>query len=199
MPVIIGIVLWDKLPDKLPAHWNYKGEVDMYLHKILWMLMPTFVAVSVLIFFKLLPYVDPKNNYDFFRKTLYDILVVVSLFMLTIFTFIVLSTLGNYDPLTFILYAAAVLILLMGNFLGKLRPSFFLGIRTPWTLGNDSVWIKTHRFSGIWWVVLSFSALVIFPFSGSHIFKVFIAYVTLVMIIPFGYSFYSYMQNKKEK
>lgn len=40
------------------------------------------------------------------------------------------------------------LFLVIGNVMGKLRPNYTVGIRTPWTLANDRVWDQTHRFGG---------------------------------------------------
>jgi uncharacterized membrane protein len=34
---------------------------------------------------------------------------------------------------------------LIGNLLGKVRRNFWMGIRTPWTLASEEVWIATHR------------------------------------------------------
>ena len=28
LPIIIGLALWNKLPDELPVHWGIKGNVD---------------------------------------------------------------------------------------------------------------------------------------------------------------------------
>ncbi len=31
----------------------------------------------------------------------------------------------------------------------QLRPNFFMGIRSPWALSDDTVWRKTHRAGGV--------------------------------------------------
>ena len=33
IPVIVGLLLWDKLPDPMPSHWNIHGEVDAWSSK----------------------------------------------------------------------------------------------------------------------------------------------------------------------
>jgi uncharacterized membrane protein len=38
-----------------------------------------------------------------------------------------------------------VLLILIGNPLGKVRRNFYIGIRTPWTLASERVWYATHR------------------------------------------------------
>jgi uncharacterized membrane protein len=41
------------------------------------------------------------------------------------------------------------------NLLGKVRRNFFIGIRTPWTLASDRVWIATHRLAARTLIVAS--------------------------------------------
>jgi uncharacterized membrane protein len=36
---------------------------------------------------------------------------------------------------------------LIGNVLGKVRRNFWIGVRTPWTLASERVWIATHRLA----------------------------------------------------
>ena len=44
--------------------------------------------------------------------------------------------------------ATGVLLLAVGNYLGKARQNWFIGLKTPWTLADPTVWDKTHRFTG---------------------------------------------------
>jgi uncharacterized membrane protein len=39
------------------------------------------------------------------------------------------------------------------NVMGKIRPNWFVGVRTPWTLSSKLSWDKTHRLAG-WLSVL---------------------------------------------
>ena len=41
-----------------------------------------------------------------------------------------------------------VVLILIGNQLGKSRSMYLIGLRTPWTLASEEVWIKTHRLCG---------------------------------------------------
>ena len=50
----------------------------------------------------------------------------------------------------FIGLAVGAMFFVMGNVLGKLRPNWFFGVRTPWTLSSKLSWNKTHRLAG--WV-----------------------------------------------
>ena len=38
--------------------------------------------------------------------------------------------------------------------MGKIRPNWFVGVRTPWTLSSRRSWNKTHRLAGWLFVVM---------------------------------------------
>ena len=46
------------------------------------------------------------------------------------------------------------LFVVLGNLLGKVRPNWFVGIRTPWTLSSKLAWDRTHRAGGWVFVLL---------------------------------------------
>jgi immunity protein, SdpI family len=54
----------------------------------------------------------------------------------------------SFDVLRTVFLAVGVLLIVVGNFLGKIRQNSLFGVRTPWTLGDERVWDKTHRFAG---------------------------------------------------
>jgi uncharacterized membrane protein len=57
---------------------------------------------------------------------------------------------ARFDPALpvrrLILICASAFICVLGNYLGKIRRNRWVGIRTPWTLANDEVWLRTHHF-----------------------------------------------------
>ena len=57
--------------------------------------------------------------------------------------------LGYNVPMSYIVPVIVGLIfIIIGNYLQRVRSNYFMGIRTPWTLSNETVWKKTHRLSG---------------------------------------------------
>lgn len=96
----------------------------------------------------------------------------------------------------FLLIGLGALVVLIGDNLPKSRPNFFVGIRTPWTLGNTDIWIATHRFGGK--IMLGAGCvtllLAFLPISsGSLAAAIFIA-LALPVVIP---SFYSWLLWQK--
>ena len=55
----------------------------------------------------------------------------------------------------------SILVILLGNVLGKSRPNWFIGVRTPWTMSSDWTWERTHRFAGRSFVAVGLVCLLI--------------------------------------
>lgn len=45
--------------------------------------------------------------------------------------------------------ASGAVLVLVGNYLPKVRYNLVIGIRTPWTLADERVWDRTHRVIGV--------------------------------------------------
>ena len=89
------------------------------------------------------------------------------------------------------------LFLLMGNQMGRIRPNYFVGIRTAWTLDNEEVWTKTHRLGGRIWVGTSLALIICVFIIPMKIFAIlFFVAILLMAIIPIVYS---YVIHKKIK
>jgi len=47
--------------------------------------------------------------------------------------------------LSFLMAGVSLLIAGIGNLMYSIKPNYFVGIRTPWTLNSEFVWRKTHQ------------------------------------------------------
>ena len=68
-------------------------------------------------------------------------------------------------------YAAVglgVLLMVLGNSLGKIARNSAIGVRLPWTMASDEVWSRSNRFTG-WLLVLGGAATVIGAFFTNGI------------------------------
>lgn len=71
--------------------------------------------------------------------------VVVAAFFLVVFSLQLYATLGHGFPDRILLSACLIFFAILGNYLTALRPNYFIGIRTPWTLENADTWRAPHR------------------------------------------------------
>jgi len=81
------------------------------------------------------------------------------------------------------------LLLVLGAVMGKIRPNWFVGIRTPWTLASKQSWVKTHRLGG--WVFmlagLAFIASLALPTTPAFVVSFGVMAVGLTWIITYSY------------
>jgi uncharacterized membrane protein len=193
-----GAAAWisPQLPDRIPTHWNIRGEVDGYGGKWTLYLMPI-MTTGMLVLFYFLPALSPKSfEVDTSRPTyLYIMVLVVGLFsyMQGVLLYTIYQTMAKQPSVDIGRAFIAGMFLffgLMGNVIGKVRKNFYIGIRVPWTLASDRVWNDTHRMAAWLWVgagVLGFVSIVL----GMSILY---AIVLLVAagLIPVVYSFIHY-------
>ncbi|MED1017128.1 SdpI family protein [Bacillus atrophaeus] len=150
--IVLTILTWvftySSLPNDLVTHWGINGDADDYSSKF--NAMMTFIGIMIIqyILMVIIPKIDPKNNYKTFMRpyiaifnTMFAVLFIINL--------ITISTGLGYDlPIPYLgSFVLGAIFMVFGNFIQKVKPNFFLGIRTPWTLSNERVWKDTHRVS----------------------------------------------------
>lgn len=145
----VTLYFWSALPEYIPLHWNYAGEVDSYERReLLWLLGPGLMTIMMLIAL-LMPYLSPRRfEIKKFESTWWYSMGVIVAMPAYIYTLVLMSALGGEVAMSLALPAGLfTMMILLGNPLGKVRKNFFLGVRTPWTLSNDRVWYATHRLT----------------------------------------------------
>jgi len=88
--------------------------------------------------------------------------------------------------------AIGLFFIALGNQLGKSRPMWFVGIRTPWTLTNEDVWIATHRLGGKLMVAAGavWAVVPLFGMPGPIMLVVMIALMAIAGLVPVVYSYF---------
>lgn len=197
IPFITAILVYPHMPDQVPIHWNIKGEVDNYGSKAFGTFFLPVLNVLMYFLFLVLPKFDPKrSNYVKFDSSYLTIRYSLHLFFALIFGVTVAVSLGypvNIDK--WIPGSVAVLFIVMGNIMGRVRHNYFVGFKYPWTLANEEVWRRTHQLGAKLMVIGGFAGLlgVIFT-QGSTSFVILMAGVLVPTIITTIYSYIIYKQ-----
>lgn len=183
---------YPSLPEQIPTHWNIEGEVDDYTAKPWGVLIMPLSAVFVFIIMKLIPVISPKGfRTDQFTDVLNIFMVALVGFMSGVALLVLLEASGRDVHINEMIFAGVgLLFIVMGNYLGKLRKNFFLGIRTPWTLASDEVWSRTHRLGGWVFVLIGFFLFLqaFIRFSEGWL----IGSIVVVALVPVIYSYFIY-------
>ncbi len=190
--------VYGQLPEKIPTHWNLHGEVDGWSDKRWAAYFGPLMMVGVAALLQLLAHVSPRQfEVEDFRPTYNYVTLLLVLLMGYFHVMMLLGGLYPHLEMGRVLIAGLMLfIALLGNVLGKVRRNFWMGVRTPWTLASDRVWIATHRLSARLMVVIgvlgALAALAGAPLAA--VFGVF--FVTF--LVPVVYSLVLYKRLERE-
>ena len=199
IPFLLLLIYWADVPDQVPMHWTAQGEIDRYSESKNGILVLPCVGLGLFLLMFVFPRIDPKGNFAQFINTYWTIMNILLTFFLILFILTLMISLGSKIDQRMILHTSiTVLFLLLGNYFGKIRANYFVGIRTPWTLESEEVWKKTHRMAGVLWVTVSVVMLpicMLFPAVSS---KLFLPYVLTLAFVPTVYSFIIHKKLAKE-
>jgi len=193
--VLLGVyVVWmyPGLPDPMPTHWNAAGEIDGWSSKPVGAAIVAAIPVFSFVIFKLIPVISPRGfRTESFTGTLNIIMTAMVLFGCVLGVGLVRASHdSSINISSFVLVAVGLLFVVMGNFLGKVRKNFFLGIRTPWTLASDEVWAKTHRLGGWCFVIAGVVMAIMGVAAPSATWVIYVVIATA--LVPVVYSYFAY-------
>lgn len=188
-------------PDRIAIHWNIEGQVDNWTeNKLLGAFgIPTLMC-GVYLMMIFLPYLDPKKNrYQEFAKTYHIFKTLILAVLALVYLASGAYNIGYAIDVTLVsTIAIGLLFIVMGNYMGKIKYNWFIGIRTPWTLSSEKVWNKTHRFSGWLFIILGI-VIIATPYLPSGIKSyTFGAAIILTVLGSFIYSYWLYYQEKSK-
>jgi uncharacterized membrane protein len=150
--VAIGLWGWVALPDgaRIAVHWDASGHPNNYASKALGLFALPGAALAIAALFAILPYIEPRRANLLASRKLYLTGWYGSLFILAnAQLLIVLHATGRVvDIRQWTLGAVGLLYVFLGNFMGKSRSNFFVGVRLPWTLSSELAWSKSNRLAG---------------------------------------------------
>ncbi len=192
--LIAGMLCWPYASDHIPVHWNLQGQVDRYGGKFEGLLLLPLVTLGLYGLLRVLPAFDPgKENYKSVLGTYDAIRLTVTLFLAAIYTVGVLTALGYHVNMTTVVgLAMGLLFIVLGNVMGKIRPNWFVGVRTPWTLSSKLSWTKTHRLAGWLFILMGLFAIVWAIAQNAWVFGAMLGVdgVCLVTLVVYSYLVY---------
>lgn len=143
---------WNAIPPeaRIPVHWDIRSHANRFASKSVGLSFAPALALVMTILFALWPRVEPRRANLASSRAAYTVGWIGVVGLLTaIHIAVVMGARGTSLDITGLTVAAVSILLIgLGNFLGKSRANFFLGVRTPWTLSSDLAWEKSNRLTG---------------------------------------------------
>jgi uncharacterized membrane protein len=192
-----ALAVYPRMPERIPTHWNLHGEADGWGGRAAAFLLPAIATALAGLMVFVLPRIDPRRaNWEKFREELWVVVNVILLFMAWIEAVTLGSALGwRIDTGRAVLGGVGVLLVVIGNYLPRIRSNWFFGIRTPWTLTSERVWRETHRVGGRAFVaagvVMTLASLAPAPFADA----VSMAAVAAAVLVPVAYSYLAWRRE----
>ena len=191
IPAIYLLLIWADLPEEVPMHWNASGEIDRYGSKNELVGLLFILNLPLYFILKYAPKIDPKKKIS--ETQLAGLRIVMHLFMSALAVFIIYSTKQAELSSPFGLVSIVGLLFAgLGWYFPRIKPNYFIGIKTPWTLENDQVWHRTHKASGPVWIVGGIlMAIVPIVAEKASIYAV-LGITLLLSIYSVGYSYWAF-------
>jgi uncharacterized membrane protein len=187
----------DSLAERVPVHWNIEGRPDGTMpRESALFLMPAFMA-GFIVLAALFPWLSPRSfTVEGFRPT-FEFTIFLGVLLIGYIHAVMLfaGLRPDVDSGRWLIGGLFLFFALLGNVMGKLRRNFWAGIRTPWTLASDRVWIRTHRLAAYLFVaagVLGFVCVV----AGVSLIVAFVLILAAVLV-PAFYSLWLYKRLER--
>lgn len=150
LPFLYYFLVRVHLASRIPTHFDLQGKPNGYMPPGAFLEFLLVLNGGSYLLLLLLPRIDPRRaNYNLFRSTYFMIRFIICLLLSTLGILTLMMGTGlKIDMNRILLLLLMTFFLILGNFLGKVRPNWFVGIRTPWTLSSERVWRQTHQISG---------------------------------------------------
>jgi len=199
---ISSFYFYANFPEQVPIHWNYAGEVDNWGSRQVGAFLFPGIMIGTYLLFLFLPFADPRRErYNQFRKVYHVFKIIIILFMVAIYFISSLNTLGyNVSVNKLMPLLVGLLFIIIGNYMAKIKPNWFMGIRTPWTMSSEENWTKTHRVGGKIFIFGGILMAITGFLPVEFRLPVFIATIIIILFGTVGYSLGLYLsKNKKIK
>jgi uncharacterized membrane protein len=196
----VSVWAYGRLPETIATHWNLQGAPDGYSSRFWAVAVMPLVTLGLTGLFNLLPRVDPRGeNYPKFLTSYWLIANAILVFTgVVAHTLILANGLGYTVQVDRLLpIGMGLLFAFLGNYLTRVEPNWFIGIRTPWTLSSDAVWRKTHRTAG-WLFVVGGLVIAAGAFAPRGAFaRLAVATLVVVVVIPVAQSYVLWRRERQ--
>ena len=195
LPIVIGVVLWDKLPENPATHWDIYGNPDRWGNKGLAMFGLPCILFAVHWFCLFITIRDWKNKEQ--TRTAANIVFWICPFISCLVSVVVFSAMMEKtdNMMLWIGCAMGAMFVFMGNYLPKIRQNRRLGIKVIWALNSEENWNATHRFGGKVWVIIGILLLFARLLPEKMLIPAVLTGTLIAISVPLIYSYAYYKKH----
>lgn len=197
VPILVGVILWNSLPDTMTLHWGVDGAADGTGSKAMVVFLVPLIMCAVNLLCFCITAVD-KNSREQGKKAMSMVFWIVPLISIAVNGVIYCLALDKeFNAMVAFPLLIGISFISVGNYLPKIKQNRTLGIKIKWTLQNEENWNKTHRLGGKVWVFSGIVILLTVFLPVDWMMAVFAAATVASVLLPMGYSYSIYIKHKK--
>lgn len=198
LPYVYLETIWNKLPEQVPIHFNIEGIANEWLNKTTLLFIPGAFGIGIYLLMLMIPFLDPKKKIHQMGDKYYMLRFMLTILFSLLVTYLLkISNTGSLKNINVLFALIGMTFAMFGNYFQTVRPNYFIGIRTPWTLENEQVWKKTHHLGGRLWMGggIIIAALAYFINDNYTLYIILGTIIFIMVIIPI---IFSYSEFKKK-
>ena len=196
LPMVVGILLWDQLPEKMAIHWGANGQPDGWSSRPVAVFGMPLLLLAIHWLGVWLTGEDKRNRHqnEKILQLMFWIAPVVSLFGMGSTYASALGQPLRIDRLALLLLG--IVFAMVGNYMPKCRQNYTIGIKIVWTLSDEENWNATHRLAGKLWMIGGLLLMLCAFLTGPALTWVMPVVLVVMVGAPILYS-WRYSQRKK--
>ena len=169
LPLVVVLIALQFLPELIPAHYDMNNQVTRWGSKYETLIFP---VITVLFGYFMLAMAKLSSKQEENGSNNKNVCIVTGIASLALF---------NAMPL--------------GNIMPKLRMNSVIGLRSVWSMKNETTWKKGQRFGGISFIVSGIIIIMVcFLTKGISCFWWTMSIVAILLIVD---TYYTYTLSKK--
>ena len=199
LPILLGLILWNRLPDTVAVHWGADGQADGWAGKAYAVFGLPWLLAAIHLFAVLFTLNDPRRK-NINKKPLMLVFWLIPVLSLVTNGIVYLTAMGaDIDVFVICFVLIGIVFIVFGNYMPKLQQNYTVGIKMPWTLNSTENWNRTHRLGGRLFIVGGI-LMILGGFSGGvlgeegSLILVF-GIILLCAVIPCIYSFWLFRRG----
>ena len=182
----------------MATHWDIDGNVNGTMPAAVALFFGVGVTAAVSLVLAAVPALEPLQDRMAASAPVYRAAWMGTLVLMAVVEAkIAAPAFGWALPAMLPLAGAGLLLIVIGNVLPKSRPSFFVGIRTPWTLTDTDNWVATHRLGGRTMMLggLLLVAAGLLPLSAAARMAVLVSALGVAIVPPIVFSWWFWRRH----
>ena len=198
LPILVGLLLWNRFPETMAIHWGITGEADGYASPGFAVFVPPLIMLVihwVCILFTGLDKGNKNRNIKLQAVVLWIIPILSNLSMLGLYA---LALDVKFSPVAWTMVPMGVLFAVIGNYMPKTKMNSTMGIKVYWAYTSEENWNATHRFAGKAWVIAGILMMLCGLLPNGWAVTIMIVLLFVMIVIPIVYSWRFYKKELAE-